>query len=77
MVRKYRCSRSSEGGLCKFCVLFPPKNGSINGTFVTSPFTNLKKAGGTKVIGMAGHHHALTGVISLVYCTYYQSLMII
>ncbi len=53
-LEKYRWfaySPSSEGGLCKFCVLFPPKSGSINGTFVTSPFTNLKKAGGTKSQG--------------------------
>ena len=38
-----------NGGLCKFCILFPATTGQVaSGTFVTTPFRNLKKAGGTK-----------------------------
>ena len=42
-------SQSANGGLCKFCVLFPPAasgaTSSIN-TFVTRAFVNLQKASG-------------------------------
>lgn len=43
-------SPSAEGGLCKFCILFPPTTGQVmnSSTFVTVPFTNLRKAGGVK-----------------------------
>ena len=38
-----------NGGLCKFCILFPPTTGQVaSGTFLTTPFKHLKKAGGTK-----------------------------
>ena len=39
-------SSSAGGGLCKFCILFPSSSGSIDGTFVIVPFTNLQKACG-------------------------------
>ncbi|XP_014671927.1 PREDICTED: 52 kDa repressor of the inhibitor of the protein kinase-like [Priapulus caudatus] len=35
------------GGICKYCVLFPPKNTKIcTGVLVSTPLTNLKKATG-------------------------------
>ena len=39
-------SHTAGGGLCKFCVLFPPSTGAISGSFVTKPFQNLRKACG-------------------------------
>ena len=41
-------SEAVRGGLCKYCILFPPKDAriSITGTLVTKPFQNLSKAGG-------------------------------
>ena len=40
---------SAEGGFCKFCTLFPSTSGQIpNGTFITVPFQNLRKARGAK-----------------------------
>ena len=42
-------SEAVRGGLCKYCILFPPKDAriSITGTLVVSkPFQNLPKAGG-------------------------------
>ena len=42
-------SPSTEGGFCKFGILFPPISGQIpNGIFITLPFKNLRKAGGAK-----------------------------
>lgn len=47
------------GGLCKFCVLFPPVS-TIDGTLVTKPFTNLNKAcgksGKLQTHGNLGYH---------------------
>lgn len=40
-------SPKQQGGLCKFCVLFQPKNERIkNAVLVNRPFTNLSKATG-------------------------------
>lgn len=40
-------SQTLNGGMCKYCVLFPPKDERIKtGVLVTKPFTNLKKATG-------------------------------
>ena len=40
-------SDTLRGGLCKFCVLFPPKDERVTtGVFVSKPFRNLAKASG-------------------------------
>ena len=48
-----------EGGLCKYCVLFPPKNAKVvPGQLVTQPFQSYEKAKGSDR-GILDKHHSL------------------
>lgn len=47
-----------SGGLCKYCILFPPKVSSNVGVLVNKAFTNLRKAKGLKD-GILDNHNRL------------------
>ncbi|KAK3091798.1 hypothetical protein FSP39_022710 [Pinctada imbricata] len=64
-------SKLLNGGLCKFCVLFPQSNFQHQDTFVTSPFISYKKALGKKsslLKHQSSEHHKNAKM-------YYQTLL--